>query len=115
MGNIMSKKNSRKTNFIIGDHVVDYKTTASANFENRFSQSKVPDQVKRSGSHISIGQDKISYQTTYENINSQPRTLSKTGPSVSLRDVSKTQFKLGNDVTDFTSNTKATIGSTFDR
>lgn len=32
-----------------------------------------------------------------------------------MRDVSKTNFRLGNDVPEYQSNTAATIGSTFDR
>jgi len=75
----------------------------------------VPDPIRRVGSHISLGGERINYQTSYQNQNSMPRTLAKQGASVNLKEISKTHFKLGNDNVEYKSNATATIGSTFER
>lgn len=57
----------------------------------------------------------MNYQTSYTNQNDQPRTLTKQGASVNLKEISLTHFKLGNDNVEYKSNATATIGGTNDR
>ena len=99
---------------ILGDNKTDFRSTSTAHFENRYTDSSVPDQIKRVGSHISLGGDSVNYQTSYTNQNDQPRTLTKQGASVNLKEISLSHFKLGNDNVVYKSNSTATIGGTYD-